>query len=59
MRGGEVLDGLFFGQPEPDVFDDRTERMVAAIAIQAAIAIDKARRGHAECFCTEAELAHA
>ena len=42
-RGGEVLGGLFFGHPEPDMFDARAERIVAAIAVQAAIAIDKAR----------------
>jgi PAS domain S-box-containing protein len=42
-RGGEVLGGLFFGHPEPDRFDARAERIVGAIAVQAAIAIDKAR----------------
>jgi len=42
-RTGEVLGGLFFGHPDPDVFDDRAERMVAAIAVQAAVAIDKAK----------------
>jgi PAS domain S-box-containing protein len=42
-RSGEVLGGLFFGHSEPDVFGDRAERIVAAIASQAAIAIDKAR----------------
>jgi len=42
-RTGEVLGGLFFGHPRPDVFDARAERIVAAIATQAAIAIDKAR----------------
>jgi PAS domain S-box-containing protein len=41
--GGEVLGGLFFGHPEPGVFDARAERIVGAIAVQAAIAIDKAR----------------
>ena len=40
---GEVLGGLFFGHPEEDVFDARTERIVEGIAVQAAIAIDKAR----------------
>jgi signal transduction histidine kinase/DNA-binding response OmpR family regulator len=39
----EVLGGLFFGHPEVGVFDDRAERLVAGIATQAAIAIDKAR----------------
>ena len=42
-RTGEVLGGLFFGHPEVGVFDARAERIVAAIAVQAAIAIDKAR----------------
>jgi PAS domain S-box-containing protein len=42
-RTGEVLGGLFFGHPETGVFDMRAERIVAAIAVQAAIAIDKAR----------------
>ncbi len=40
---GEVLGGLFFGHPDIDVFDERAERLVAGIAIQAAIGIDKAR----------------
>ncbi len=40
---GEVLGGLFFGHPEEGVFDARAERIVEAIAVQAAIAIDKAR----------------
>jgi signal transduction histidine kinase len=42
-RSGEVLGGLFFGHPEPAVFTDRSERLVAGIASQAAIAIDNAR----------------
>jgi PAS domain S-box-containing protein len=42
-RTGEVLGGLFFGHPQPGVFDERAERVVAAIAVQAAIAIDKAK----------------
>ncbi|MEO6749904.1 MAG: response regulator, partial [Casimicrobiaceae bacterium] len=41
-RSGEVLGGLFFGHPEVGVFDDHAERIVAAIAVQAGIAIDKA-----------------
>lgn len=40
---GEVLGGLFFGHPKPDIFDARAERIIAAIAVQAAIAIDKGR----------------
>ena len=42
-RTGDVLGGLFFGHPQPDMFDARAERIVAAIAVQAGIAIDKAR----------------
>ncbi|MEO8848717.1 MAG: response regulator [Casimicrobiaceae bacterium] len=42
-RSGEVLGGLFFGHPDAGVFDDHAERIVAAIAVQAGIAIDKAR----------------
>jgi len=42
-RSGGVLGGLFFGHPEPGVFGERAERIVAAITLQAAIAIDKAR----------------
>ena len=42
-RSGEVLGGLFFGHPEVGVFGERAERIVAAIAVQAGIAIDKAR----------------
>jgi PAS domain S-box-containing protein len=40
---GEVLGGLFFGHSETGKFDSRAERIVGAIAIQAAIAIEKAR----------------
>jgi len=40
---GEVLGGLFFGHPEPGIFNERAERLVAGIASQAAIAIDNAR----------------
>ena len=42
-QSGEVLGGLFCGHPEPGRFDERAERLVAGIATQAAIAIDKAR----------------
>ncbi len=38
-----MLGGLFFGHPEVGVFTERAERIVAAIAVQAGIAIDKAR----------------
>ncbi|WP_250527637.1 response regulator [Caballeronia sp. GAWG2-1] len=42
-RTGEVLGGLFFGHPEPAMFNLRAERIVVGIAAQAAIAIDNAR----------------
>ena len=42
-RSKEVLGGLFFGHAQPGVFTERSERLVAGIAAQAAIAIDNAR----------------
>ena len=42
-RSGAVLGGLFFGHPEPGVFTERTERIVAGVAAQAAVAMDNAR----------------
>jgi signal transduction histidine kinase len=42
-RTGEVIGGLFFGHAAADVFSERSEHLVAGIASQAAIAIDKAR----------------
>jgi two-component sensor histidine kinase len=42
-RSGEVLGGLFFGHKEPGVFCEPTEKIVAGIAAQAAVAIDNAR----------------
>lgn len=42
-RSGEALGTMFFGHPEPDVFTERTERIVGGIAAQAAVAIDNAR----------------
>ncbi len=53
-RSGAVLGGLFFGHHEAGVFQERSERLVQAIAAQAAIAIDNAhlfdevRRANAE-----------
>ena len=38
----EVLGALFFGHPESGVFDERAERLVQAIAAQAAVALDNA-----------------
>lgn len=42
-RSGEVLGGLFFGHPEPNVFTERDEIVVAGLASQAAVAMDNAR----------------
>jgi signal transduction histidine kinase/ActR/RegA family two-component response regulator len=42
-RAGQVIGGLFFGHPQPGVFTERAERLVAGIAAQAAVAIDNAR----------------
>ncbi len=42
-RSGEVIGGLFFGHPQPGIFTERAERLVAGIATQAAVAIDNAR----------------
>jgi len=42
-RSGTVIGGLFFGHPQPGVFDERSERVIVGIASQAAVAIDNAR----------------
>jgi PAS domain S-box-containing protein len=42
-HSGEALGTMFFGHPEPGVFNERTERIVRGIAAQAAVAIDNAR----------------
>ena len=42
-RAGEVLGGLFFGHPEPDIFDERAERYAVGLAAQAAVAVENAR----------------
>ncbi|MDQ3032684.1 MAG: PAS domain S-box protein [Myxococcota bacterium] len=42
-RTGEVLGGLFFGHAERGVFQARDERLLVAVAAQAAVAIDNAR----------------
>ncbi len=42
-RGGEVLGGLFFGHPQPAVFNARAERIMVGLAAQAGVAIDNAR----------------
>jgi signal transduction histidine kinase len=42
-RAGDVLGGLFFGHPEPDIFDERAERFAVGLAAQAAVAVENAR----------------
>jgi PAS domain S-box-containing protein len=42
-RSGDVIGGLFFGHPEPGVFNERHERIIEGLAAQAAIAMDNAR----------------
>ena len=42
-RSGEVIGGLFFGDPRPGVFTERHERIIEGLAAQAAIAMDNAR----------------
>jgi PAS domain S-box-containing protein len=42
-RSGEVLGGLFFGHPEPGVFNARAEDLMIGLAGQASISIDNAR----------------
>ena len=41
-RSGAVLGGLFYGHPEPKKFTERHEKLMLALAAQAAIAIDNA-----------------
>src|SRR5690242_9875468 len=42
-RNGEVLGGLFFGHRQPGIFTARAERLLVALASQAAVAIDNSR----------------
>ncbi|MFT3724553.1 MAG: HWE histidine kinase domain-containing protein [Hyphomonadaceae bacterium] len=42
-RLGEVTGGLFFGHPDPGVFSEHHEQLVAGLAAQAAIGIDNSR----------------
>jgi PAS domain S-box-containing protein len=41
-RSGEVLGGLFYGHPEPDIFSEQAERNLVSLATQAAVALDNA-----------------
>jgi PAS domain S-box-containing protein len=42
-RTGEVIGGLFFGHSKPGIFTLKSENLVAAIASQAAIAMDNSK----------------
>jgi PAS domain S-box-containing protein len=42
-RSGQVIGAMFFGNEEVGVFSERSERVLVAVAAQAAIAIDNAR----------------
>ncbi len=42
-RSGEVIGGLFFGHSKPAMFSERSEELIGAFAVQAAIAIDNAQ----------------
>lgn len=42
-RSGEVIGGLFFGHPQPGVFEEDSESALVALAALAAVAIENAR----------------
>lgn len=42
-RQGKLLGGLYFAHASPGMFSERVERLITAIAAQAAIALDNAR----------------
>ncbi|BCU79449.1 hypothetical protein llg_41640 [Luteolibacter sp. LG18] len=42
-RRGHVLGGLFFGHPDPDVFQQESEELITALAANASVAIDNAQ----------------
>jgi signal transduction histidine kinase/CheY-like chemotaxis protein len=42
-RSGKVIGGLFFGHSKPAMFSERSEELIGAFAVQAAIAIDNAQ----------------
>lgn len=46
-RTGDVLGGLFFGHKDVGIFTDRSERGLAGLAAEAAVAIDNARLSQA------------
>jgi signal transduction histidine kinase/CheY-like chemotaxis protein len=54
---GEVVGNLLFGHRDPDVFTERSERLVVGIAAQAAIAIENSRLYEGARRAAEAERA--
>ncbi|HET8829253.1 MAG TPA: PAS domain S-box protein, partial [Pelobium sp.] len=42
-NSGKVIGGLFFGHPEKGVFKEEHERVIASVALQAAVAIDNSK----------------
>lgn len=42
-RSGAVLGSIFYGHPDPDIFSEDAESLVATVAAQAAVAIENAR----------------
>ncbi|HEX8601304.1 MAG TPA: ATP-binding protein [Pseudoduganella sp.] len=56
-RDGSVIGTLLFGHPEPDMFSERTERIIGGIAAQAGVAIDNARLNEAARRAAEERIA--
>jgi signal transduction histidine kinase/CheY-like chemotaxis protein len=56
-RSGATIGGLLFGHDQPDVFSERTERIIVGLAAQAAIAIDNATLFEAAKRSADAERA--
>ncbi|WP_145647396.1 hybrid sensor histidine kinase/response regulator [Pseudoduganella lurida] len=56
-RDGSVVGSLLFGHPEPDMFSERTERIIGGIAAQAGVAIDNARLNEAARQAAEERIA--
>lgn len=42
-HAGDLLGGLFFGHPDPGLFQERDERLIAGLAAHAAITMDNAQ----------------
>ncbi len=55
MANDELAGALVFGHSQPERFTERSERIVAAIAVQAAVGIEKARLFHGLQTASEAK----